>query len=580
MISGILFLMLQYLSACGTTPSVEKNIVGPEPAGMTMEETPLKPLFNRPINMESYSIALSHDGRYVAVGRTNLVDLFDTLRDGEGKIIESHGIRDVTSLQFSPDGGFLSMGGYGSVEIWSLPEGALYKRIESYGDYITLLSFSPDGRLLAAGSRGGVHLIRIWEIGSGRVVKTLEWDWKYSDEIKAMSFSHDGLRLASVAMDNMIRIWDVKTGLVERSMNRERTYIPVSLSLSPDGEMLAAGTAQGQAILWRVADGAVIRRIDAHRGSIPSVKFSRDGRSLITAGMDQRIHAWDVATGILKETRHVEQPVEKLVLTGDGQTMLALNNRGLASYRITEPAGMPPVIAILFPGDQQVINKPLLSISAKVVDDAGINDIMLELNGVEVQGEGMGVRDLKIRPAGDRKEIDLTWNVTLKRGPNKITVVAYDGENLVTRKSVEVNYAEEHGEVWGAVIGISQYKHIEGLKYADKDARAVYEYLTGDNGIPESHITFLANEEATLQRIKDVLGVEIKGKAREKDTVIIYFAGHGASEPDRDSPDGDGLEKYFLTHDSDPERLYSTALPLQEIARIFSRIDAERIVLI
>ena len=588
--SGILFLILLYFSACGTTPSIEKNIRGPEYTGMTIEEkeTPLKPLFNKSMNAEGiYSIALSHDGRYVAIGRTNLVELWDIVKGGEGEIIESNGIRDVTSLQFSPDGKFLAMGGYRSVEIWSLTVGAgfkpaptLYKRIEGYGEYITLTVFSPDGRFLAAGSRGAFHSIRIWEVSSGRMARTLEWDWRYADEVRAMIFSHDGLRLASVAMDNIIRIWDVETGMMERSMNRERTDIPVSLSFSPDGQALAGGTAWGQAILWRVTDGAVIHHIDAHRGSIPSVTFSRDGRSLITAGMDQRIRLWDVVTGIPKETKYIDQHIEKLALTKDGQTMVAINRKEVASYRIAEPGGMPPMIAILYPGDQQVINKPLLSISAKVVDDTGINDIALELNGVEIQGEGVGVRDLKIKPAGDRKELDLTWNVSLKRGINKITVVAYDTENLVARKSVEVNYAEEHGEVWGAVIGISQYKHIEGLRYADKDARAIYEYLTKDNGIPESHITFLANEDATLQRIKDVLGVDIKGKALEKDTVIIYFAGHGASEPDRDSPDGDGLEKYFLTHDSDPQRLYSTALPMQEVARMFSRIDAERIVLI
>lgn len=499
---------------------------------------------------------------------------------GEEKIIETHGIRDVTSLQFSPDDKFLAIGGYKAVEVWTLPERTFYKRIEGYGEYITQLSFSPDGRFLAAGSRGGIHSIRIWEVGSGRVAKTLEWDWKYADEAKGMAFSHDGLKLASVAMDSIIRIWDVKTGGVEKSLNRERAEIPVSLSFSPDGQALAAGTAGGEAILWRLADSAVIQRINAHRGSIPSIKFSNDGRNLITAGMDQTARLWDVATGVLKEAKYVDQPVERLMLTGNGQMMVTMNNMKVASYRIAEPRGIPPVIAILYPADQQVFNEPLLSIEGKIVDDTGIHDVVLEVNGIEIQGGDTVVRDLKIRPVADKKELDLTWNVTLKRGLNQITVVAYDAENLMSRKAITVNYTEERGEVWGVVIGLSRYRHTEGLRYADKDARGIYEYLTRDNGIPEGHITLLTNEEATLQRIRDVLGVDIKRKAKKKDTVIIYFAGHGASEPDSESPDGDGLEKYFLTHDSKPQRLYSTALPMQEVARMFSRIDAERIVLI
>jgi Tol biopolymer transport system component len=541
----------------------------------------LKPVFQRYMDTGGvYSAAISSDGRYMAVGRTNMFELWDIVKGGEGKITESYGIRDITSLQFSPDGRFIAIGGYRTIEIWSLPERTLFKRIEGYGDYITLLTFSPDGRFLASGSRGLSHSIRIWEVSSGRVSKTLEWDWKYADDVRAMAFSYDGLKLVSVAMDNIIRIWDVRSGMVEKVFNKERTEIPVSLSFSPDGEMLAAGTTHGGITLWRLSGGSVIRHIDAHRGSVPSVRFSKDNKRVVSAGIDKRVLSWDIDTGISTEAQRINQDIEILALSGDSKVMLLVAREGVSSYRITEQGGVPPVVAILYPSDRQTVHKPQVTVSVKIVDDNGIADVSVELNGAEVQGGDTGARDLKIMPAGDRKELDLTWNLSLKRGSNRVTVVAYDSANLITRKSLEINYSEEHGEVWGVVIGISRYKYIEGLRYADKDAKAIYEYLTKDNGIPESHITFISNEEATLQRIKDVLGVDIKGKAREKDTVIIYFAGHGASEPDRDSPDGDGMEKYFLTHDSNPKRLYSTALPMQEMARIFSRIDAERIVLI
>ncbi len=217
---GMYFLMILYLSACSTTPLVEKNIRGPEHSGITpMEkEAFLKPMFNSSMNTEGiYSLNLSPDGRHVAIGRTNHIELWNIVRNEGEKTIESHGIRDITALQFSPDGKFLAVGGYRSVEIWSLPERTLYKRMEGYGDYITTLSFSPDGGLLAAGSRGATHAIRIWEVGSGKVVRTLEWDWKYADEVKAMIFSGDSLRLASVAMDNIIRVWDVRSGVIEKS---------------------------------------------------------------------------------------------------------------------------------------------------------------------------------------------------------------------------------------------------------------------------------------------------------------------------------------------------------------------------
>src|SRR3990172_8234460 len=141
-------LILICFSACGTTPAVDKNIRGPEYRGMTIKEkeTALKPVFNRSMKMEEiYSVSLSNDGRYMVIGKTNLLELWDFVKDGEGKTIESDGMRDITSLQFSPDDRLLAVGGYGSIELWNVMERTLYKKIEADGDYITLLTFSPDG---------------------------------------------------------------------------------------------------------------------------------------------------------------------------------------------------------------------------------------------------------------------------------------------------------------------------------------------------------------------------------------------------------------------------------------------------
>src|SRR5262245_53034721 len=81
--------------------------------------------------------------------------------------------------------------------------------------------------------------------------------------------------------------------------------------------------------------------------------------------------------------------------------------------------------------------------------------------------------------------------------------------------------------------------------------------------------------------MKRQLGVELRRKAGPRDTVIIYYAGHGAPEPDSQSPDGDGLEKYIVPYDGDGANLYATALPMKELETIlYARIVSERVVLI
>ena len=130
------------------------------------------------------------------------------------------------------------------------------------------------------------------------------------------------------------------------------------------------------------------------------------------------------------------------------------------------------------------------------------------------------------------------------------------------------------------VIGINKYKNLPFLKYAVNDARDFYRYLVEVNQVPQDHIWLLLDEEATLDKLKTTLGSSLRRSAGKDDTVIIYWAGHGATEADASSPDGDGLEKYILPYNADPKDLYSSAMPMSEVARIFQRISSDRLVFI
>jgi len=91
-------------------------------------------------------------------------------------------------------------------------------------------------------------------------------------------------------------------------------------------------------------------------------------------------------------------------------------------------------------------------------------------------------------------------------------------------------------------------------------------------------LTDNAERKPTLRNIRWALGTFLARSARKDDTVVIFFAGHGAPETDLRGAERDGLAKYLIPVDADPDDLYATALPMDEIKTIFERIEAERVV--
>lgn len=241
------------------------------------------------------------------------------------------------------------------------------------------------------------------------------------------------------------------------------------------------------------------------------------------------------------------------------------------------PGSNPPVMAIASPKDGITVDYEYIPITGVAEDEEGIVKFEILVNQQPVSRKDQ--RDLQL-VAKDLRRIDFSEKIRLREGKNEISVIAHDNKGLSTQKTISVHFARKKEEVWAAVIGINKYKNLPSLKYAANDAREFYRYLVEVNRIPKDHIWLLLDEEATLDKLRSTLGTHLRRQAGRDDTVIIFLAGHGATEKDASSPDGDGLEKYILPHNADPKDLYASAMPMNEISRIFQRISSERLIFI
>jgi tetratricopeptide (TPR) repeat protein len=135
------------------------------------------------------------------------------------------------------------------------------------------------------------------------------------------------------------------------------------------------------------------------------------------------------------------------------------------------------------------------------------------------------------------------------------------------------------GRRWAVVVGVSAYQDtaIRGLRYADADAQAFYDFLRSDRaglgGFAEANVKLLLNDQATYREIRSALFTFLKG-ATEDDQVVIYFAGHGAPDPQRLS------NLYLLTHDTELRDIAGSAFPMEDMTKAIRELYARDILVV
>jgi hypothetical protein len=246
--------------------------------------------------------------------------------------------------------------------------------------------------------------------------------------------------------------------------------------------------------------------------------------------------------------------------------------------RISTGARIPPLLLITSPEDGRHSETDSIRLTGAVEDDQGLMRLDVLVNGRPVEsGDARGIRPVEV-PAP--KRLSFERRIPLTQGANRIQVRAIDTDGLTSERVLTVHYATSRRNVWAVVVGINDYPQLPKLKYAVNDAKEFHRLLVEKNRVPADNITLLLNEHASLKNLRSTLGTRLKNAAGLDDMVIIFFAGHGATERDAMSADGDGLEKYLLPWETDPGDLYSTAMPMREVAHIFGRIRSDRLIFI
>ncbi len=179
------------------------------------------------------------------------------------------------------------------------PQGTPRPLIELSGADATYwtATISHDGSLLALPRGADVEL---WNVRTGEQQDV----FGSHDAVAGAGFSPDGDRIVTGSWDTTARIWNSRTGLVERKLDRWRcdgghTARVNSAVFSPNGDFILTSSDDNTAKLWdaRSAEPEILTTFTGHTAAVRSAAFSPDGKWVVTASEDNTARIWDAQSG-------------------------------------------------------------------------------------------------------------------------------------------------------------------------------------------------------------------------------------------------------------------------------------------
>jgi RNA polymerase sigma factor (sigma-70 family) len=186
-----------------------------------------------------------------------------------------------------------------------------------------LTALSADGKTFAAATHWSSHLLRLFDVGTGREMPTLRTN---PGVFSSLCFAPAGKVLATGDTQGYVCLWDAATGK-ERWSTRAHYREVIGLTFLAGGEMLASLAEDGVVRLWDAATGKETNPLHVPEAPLEALAVAPDGGSIFTAG-DPTIRRWDPTTGNLL-ARHGgihAHTINGLACSADGKALASVGN--------------------------------------------------------------------------------------------------------------------------------------------------------------------------------------------------------------------------------------------------------------
>ncbi|MCZ7641285.1 MAG: WD40 repeat domain-containing protein [Verrucomicrobia bacterium] len=287
---------------------------------------------------EILGLAFAPDGRSFASASADNTARIWALESGE--LLQTVEVRGafIDVAVFTPEGDRLITAATAPadrIRLWDLASGKTIRTFDTPAWQVPALGFVRGGYLVSAGDD---LQVRVWNLETGEFVRALsgatlamadliaspdlptvtvgcsdgrviQWDAETGEVrheftgplLVALGEIPGAGRVMTAGPDNLLREWDLETGVNLRTLSGHSTSVTLGVAFSPDGSQVLSGGGEAAVRLWDRATGELVRTFQGHGGGTATVGFMADGsRVLTTRGAPQPMaQLWNAQTGEL-----------------------------------------------------------------------------------------------------------------------------------------------------------------------------------------------------------------------------------------------------------------------------------------
>jgi WD40 repeat protein len=253
---------------------------------------------------ECIFLSWNHDGSKLASVTSDGIRIwvFGLTGKSSRKFLANGSPEETLTVSWNHDSSKILRVGEESITIWDTETGRLWKTLDTAGTWSVSWNHR-NGTIITVSRYGGTKnggTVKVWNEATGELQKTLE---SMLNNIRSVSLSPDGNRIATESWDNIFKIWVVDTGEVlntlegrvvslRRRSHNLKTTAGVVVAWNRDGSRLVSGSEDGSMRVWDGKTGELLKVLGPLSCGVVSINWSWDGTRIIFACDDYFIRAF------------------------------------------------------------------------------------------------------------------------------------------------------------------------------------------------------------------------------------------------------------------------------------------------